>query len=502
MHTLETAPPRGRNPGAGRGGTSLSPAPPPVIAHTSRLSVPVPAAELFAWHERPGAFARLTPPWQTVRVEHMEGIRTGDRAVFRVGPGPGVRWVAEHRGYSDACATGDGGVCGFEDVQIDGPFASWTHTHRMFADGAGSVLEDHVEAGLPGGALAEAVGGGLARAEFARLFGYRHRVTAADLARHAAWSAAHGERRLTVAITGASGLLGRQLAAFLTGGGHRVVRLVRSRGEAGALRRGPAEGAVYWNPDTGEIDTGALRAAAPDAVVHLAGEPVFSVAYTAAKKRRIWESRTRGTDLIARTVAQLDPRPVLISASASGFYGSRGAAAITEADGPGTGFLADVCRAWEAATEPAEAAGVRTMHLRTGLVLSPAGGMLGVLGPVAGLGLAGWVGDGSDVWPWIAADDWVYAVHQLLGLADARGPYNLSAPAPATSKVFVKTLADVLGRPAFASVPRALVRALGGEAAREVALASVRMEPARLEDAGFAFSYPDLGGALRHLYGK
>ena len=475
-----------------------------MISETFRLPVPVPASELFAWHERPGAFERLTPPWQTVRVEHMEGIRTGDRAVFRVGPGPGVRWVAEHRGYSDACTRdGGGGMCAFQDVQIDGPFASWTHTHRMISDGAeASVLEDHIEAELPGGALAEMLGGPTARAEFDRMFGYRHRVTAADLARHAAWQDAHGDRRLTVAITGASGLLGRALAAFLTGGGHRVVRLVRSRGEAGALRRGPAEQTVYWNPSSDEIDMGALRQAAPDAIVHLAGEPVFGLAYTAEKKRRIWESRTRGTDLIARAAAALDAKPVLLSASASGYYGSRGQAPVSEADGPGTGFLADVCRAWEAATAPAEAAGVRTVHLRTGLALSPAGGMLDVLGTVTGLGLGGWVGGGHDVWPWIAADDWVYAVHHLLGLPDARGPYDLSAPAPAESKAFVKTLADVLNRPAVASVPRGLVRLLGGEAAQEVVLSSVRMLPVRLLDSGFAFSYPTLESALRHLYGR
>ncbi len=474
-----------------------------MIAYTSRLAVPVSAAELFAWHERPGAFERLTPPWQTVRVEHMEGIRTGDRAVFRVGPGPGVRWVAEHRAYSDACRSGDGGMCGFQDVQIEGPFASWEHTHRMIADGAGAILEDHVEARLPGGAVAEALGGWAARREFGRLFGYRHRVTAEDLARHSAWTAAHGERRLTVAITGASGLLGRQLAAFLTTGGHRVVRLVRSRGAAGALSRGPAEAAVYWNPDKNEIDMGALRQAAPDAVVHLAGEPVYGLAYTADKKRRIWESRTRGTDLIARAVADLDPAPaVFISASASGFYGSQGDAPVTEASASGDGFLADVCRAWEEATAPAEAAGVRTVHLRTGLVLSPAGGMLGVLGPVANLGLAGWVGDGGDVWPWIAADDWVYAVAGLLGDASVSGPVNLSAPTPETSRAFVKTLGDVLGRPAIASVPRSLVRAFGGEAAREVALASVRMLPTRLLDSGFRFTYPALEPALRHLYGR
>ena len=487
-----------------RGGTGLSPLCTPVISYTSRLQVPVPAADLFAWHERPGAFQRLTPPWQTVRVEHMEGIRTGDRAVFRVGPGPGVRWVAEHRGYSDACRSGDGGMCSFQDVQIEGPFASWAHTHRMIADGdRASVLEDHVEAGLPGGALSEALGGWAARRELDRLFGYRHRVTGEDLARHAAWTEAHGERRLTVAITGASGLLGSALAAFLTTGGHRVVRLVRSRGAAGALSRGPAETAVYWNPDKGEIDMGALRQAAPDAVVHLAGEPVYSLAYTAEKKRRIWESRTRGTDLIARAVADLDPAPaVFVSASASGFYGHPGDTPITEASPAGEGFLADVCRAWEEATAPAEAAGVRTVHLRTGLVLSPAGGMLGVLGPVASLGLAGWVGQGRDVWSWIAADDWVYAVAALLGDATVSGPVNLSAPTPETSKAFVKTLGHVLGRPAVASVPRALVRMAGGEAAREVALASVRMLPTRLLGSGFRFAYPTLEPALRHLYGR
>ena len=401
-----------------------------MISYTSRLAVPVPAAELFAWHERPGAFQRLSPPWQPVKVEHMEGIRTGDRAVFRVGPGPGIRWIAEHRGYSDACAQPDGGgMCQFEDVMVEGPFAAWAHTHRMIADGdAASVLEDHVQFELPLAPVSEAVGRRLAEKEVARMFGYRHRVTKEDLARHAAWQAEHGDRRLTVAITGSTGLLGSALAAFLTTGGHRVVRVVRSRGEAGALSRGPNEQTVYWSPSKDEIDAGALRQAAPDAIVHLAGEPVFAAAYTAEKKRRIWESRTRGTDLIARAAAGLEKKPVLISASASGYYGSRGQADVTEADGPGHGFLADVSRAWEAATRPAEEAGIRTSHLRTGLVLSPAGGMLGVLGPVTNLGLGGWVGSGQDQWPWIAADDWVYAVYHLLSSETARGPYTSPRP--------------------------------------------------------------------------
>lgn len=474
-----------------------------MLSYTARLSVPVPATELLAWHERPGAFARLTPPWQSVEVEHMEGIRDGDRAVFRVGAGPvRVRWVAEHSGYSDACAREPGGVCGFTDTQIEGPFAAWTHEHRMFADGAdAAVLEDHVAYALPGGVLGRAVGAGASRAELDRLFGYRHRVTLADLARHQAWRERFGERRLTVAVSGASGLIGSALCAFLTGGGHTVVRLVRSRGDAAAQNRGPQERAVYWDPARGEIDQGALALAAPDAVVHLAGESILAASYTAEKKRRIWESRTQGTALLARAVASLETPPtVFLSGSASGYYGSP-EGPVTEASPPGEGFLADVCRAWEAAAAPAVEAGIRTAYLRTGLVLSPAGGMLGLLGPAAKLGLGGWIGDGEAIWPWIALDDVVYAIAHALGSDRLEGPVNLSAPTPVASKAFVETLGTTVGRPAFLSAPEGLVRRLGGEAAREVALASVRMLPTALLADGFRPEYPTLAAALRHLTG-
>ena len=467
---------------------------------SARSRIPVPASALFDWHARPGAFERLSPPWQTVRLLHAEGIQPGDRAVIRLGTPPAsVRWVAEHSATSDACRDGTS-VCQFRDTQVEGPFAAWTHTHRMIPAGPDTCyLDDEVDFELPLAPVSTRIGGRLAEAQLDRMFAYRHRVTREDLIRHAAAD----QTPRTVAITGASGLLGSSLAGLLLTGGHRVVRLVRSREEAARMNRSETERAVYWNVARGEIDLEALADAAPDAVVHLAGEPVYGLAFTADKKRRIWESRTKGTQLLARALAALPVRPhVLVSASASGIYGDRGATPITEADAPGTGFLADVCQAWEASTAEAEAAGIRTVHARIGLVLSPAGGMLSTLGPAVQAGLAAWPGSGQAFWPWIALDDLLYGFLHLLNDDDLAGPVNLAAPTPEPAKTVVRTLARVLHRPRGIGIPAGLVRALGGEVADELALKSVRMLPTRLQSAGFRFAYPDLATALRHLYGR
>ena len=464
----------------------------------ARSPIPVSAATLFDWHERPGAFARLSPPWQDVSLERFDGIQPGDRAVIRLGVGPAaIRWTAEHHGYSRACDEGDT-ACEFRDTQISGPFAAWEHVHRVIPRGPeASELEDDVTYTLPLAPVSTAVGGGIARGQLERMFGYRHRVTQEDLARHAAWD---GEP-WTIAITGSTGLIGSALCAFLGGGGHRIVRLVRSREDLRTWDRGENERAILWNPASGEIDLDGLAALAPQAVIHLAGEPVFGFPWSTAKKRRIWESRTRGTLLLSRALAALPTPPeVFISASASGIYGHTGSRPTTEAEPPGTGFLAEVCQAWEAATADAEAAGIRTVHARIGLVLSPAGGMLATLGPLAQLGLAGWPGDGSAFWPWLALDDALYAFHHLLR-SSARGPVNLSAPTPAPSKVVVKALGRTLGRPTLGRMPAPILKTLGGEAAREIALKSVRMVPAALRASGFRYAYPTLDAALGHLYG-
>ncbi|MDT0632346.1 TIGR01777 family oxidoreductase [Rubrivirga litoralis] len=470
----------------------------------ARLRVPAPASLLFDWHERPGAFERLTPPWQPVALEHADGIRPGDRAVIRLGYGSAsIRWTAEHRAYSDACRRGDG-ACQFTDIQTSGPFAAWRHTHWMIEQGPdASLLEDDVAYTLPLAPLSSAMAGWVARGQIERMFAYRHRVTREDVTRHAQ-AVEGGVEPMTVAITGSSGLIGSALAAFLTGGGHTVVRLVRDRAEA-ARDRGPQQKAVYWNVADGEVDQAALAEAAPDAFVHLAGEPVFGLAYTTEKKRAIWESRTKGTQLLSRALAALPTPPrVLVSASASGIYGDRGAEPLTEASDLGSGFLADVCRAWEASTAEAEAAGIRVTHARVGLVLSPAGGLLGPLLPATLAGLGGWPGDGTAYWPWIALDDVVYALAWLLrpdAPGETAGAVNLSAPEPAQARAFMKTLGATVRRPVVLRAPSRLVRALGGEAAEELALKSARMLPERLLASGFRFAYPALASALGHELG-
>lgn len=456
-----------------------------------RTPIDVPAETLYRWHTRPGALERLTPPWMNTEVVAHSGIDEGDEAVLKLGFGPAsVRWVAEHYEHVPGA--------GFRDVQVEGPFAHWVHSHRFLPDGPGrSILEDEVEYSLPLAPLSAAARPLVAHA-LARVFAYRHRVTKQDLERHRAADVAP----LTVAITGSTGLLGSALAAFLLTGGHRVVRLVRSRDDVERWTRGVEERAVYWNVDQGEIDLGALEAAAPDVVVHLAGESVFALRWTNDKKRRIWESRTKGTRLLARALARLDRRPrVLISASGAHYYGDQGSAFVTETSPHGEGFMAGVTRAWEASTAEAEAAGIPTVHIRTGVVLTPAGGMLDALLPLFQTGLGGYAGGGRGFLPWIALDDWVYALFHLM-TAGVEGPVNLTAPVPVTGKRFAEALGGVLRRPALFPAPRLLLQAAGGEAARELALASLRVLPQRLLDSGFAFAYPTVEAALRHGLGR
>lgn len=458
----------------------------PTLAYRSPM--PASAEALFAWHARPGAFQRLVPPWAPVALEHFEGIRDGERAVLRVGPGPGMRWVAEHRAYEAGRQ--------FRDVQISGPFARWEHTHRMIPAGASaSVLEDHIEYALPLGPLG-ALGVPLVRREFDAQFAYRHRTTAADLARHSALGSAEAPRR--VAITGASGLLGSALSAFLTTGGHTVVRLVRSRDAA------RQDDAIFWDPASGQIDAAGLEGL--DAVVHLAAENVFAPVWTEPKKRRIYASRIQGTRLLAKALARLDAPPrAFVSASDTGIYGDRGADVLADdaAPRPSDGFLALVARDWEAATAPAERAGIATTHARLGVVLTPAGGALAKLRPLFLAGLGGRVGPKNAYLPWIGLDDAVYALAAFALLPDApRGAVNVVAPEAVTQAEFADTLARALHRPAVLNPSVGLLRTLGGEMVRETVLGSTRAVPARLEAAGHDFAYPTLESALKHVLGK
>lgn len=459
------------------------PSPSTVVERRTRL--PVPAEEAFAWHARPGAFERLAPPWERVEVlERSGGIEDGARAVLRMRTGAvTTRWVAAHR---DSISGRQ-----FADEQVEGPFASWYHVHRFDPEGPdASIATDRVEYRLPLGPLGAAADPWVARPRVERMLDYRHRLLVGDLAAHARF---HGRPRLHVAITGATGLIGSMLGPFLTTGGHRVTPVTR-----GPVR----DGAIGWDPARGLIDAEGL--AGVDAVVHLAGESV-GVRWTPERKRRIRESRLAGTRLLAETLARL-PRPprVLVSASAIGLYGDRGDEVLTETsagDAP-PDFFVELGREWEAATEPARAAGIRVVLARLGLILTPAGGALQRMLPPFRLGIGGPLGSGRRWMSWVAADDTVGALHHALMTDGLAGPVNVTAPQPVTARDFASTLGRVLGRPAMLPVPAAALRLLFGEMADVALLSSQRVLPARLAESGYQFRYPVLEAALRHVLGR
>ena len=303
---------------------------------------------------------------------------------------------------------------------------------------------------------------------------------------------------MKVIVTGSTGLVGRALVKSLLAEGHEVTRLVRGAAQG---FRAPGTAAVHWNPERGEIDAQALEG--HDAAVHLAGENVGEGRWDEEKKRRILESRVKGTRLLAETLAGLEEKPkVLVSASAIGFYGDRGEEVLHEESASGEDFLSEVCREWEKATLAASQAGIRVVHLRIGFVLSADGGGLPKMLTPFKLGVGGRVGSGRQYMSWITLDDLVGVIRRALVDESLRGPVNAVAPHPVTNEEFTKALGRVLGRPTFLPVPAFAARLAFGEMADALLLASTRVEPARLKDAGHEFSQPEIEGALRHVLKK
>jgi uncharacterized protein (TIGR01777 family) len=293
---------------------------------------------------------------------------------------------------------------------------------------------------------------------------------------------------MNVLISGATGLIGSALAQELKDGGHSITRLTRSP---------KGENDVRWDPDAGTID-GSL--AGTEAVVHLAGESIAEGRWTASKKERIMESRKKGTRLLAEAIAGLPTPPrVMVSASAVGYYGDRGNELLREDSGPGSDFLAEVCKAWEAAADPAREAGIRVVHPRFGIVLSPKGGALGTTLPIFKLGGGGRIGSGRQWWSWVALDDVVGAILHALEDDSVEGPVNVGSPNPLTNAEYTKVLGRVLNRPTVFAVPAPAIRIAIGGMADALLLASQRVEPVKLKETVYHFRYPELEGALRHL---
>lgn len=296
---------------------------------------------------------------------------------------------------------------------------------------------------------------------------------------------------MNVFVTGATGLIGKALCERLRAEGHTVTAMVRGT---------PRAGEVQWSSGK-TLDPAALADA--DAVVHLAGKNV-ATRWTPKAKRELFDSRVTGTktisDAVAESFRQTGKSGVLVSASAIGYYGVRGDEVLDESSAPGTGFLHDICVAWEAAATSAKDAGVRVVHPRIGVVLSDEGGAMGKMLPIFKLGGGGRLGDGRQWWSWVAIDDVVGAMIFALMNTQVNGQVNLVGPNPVTNAEFTKVLGEVLHRPTIFPVPRfALHLAMGREAAEETALASVRVSPRRLLEYGYQFHHADLREALQNI---
>ncbi len=436
-----------------------------------------PLDEVFAWHTRRGAMRRLVPPWQPMRVvKETESLADG-QAILGL-PG-GLRWVARHdpAGYDPPYQFVD--VLSSDGLMTLPPrvIGWWRHTHRYSDAGGGTTrVHDIVDTTVPGAAL---------RSTFA----YRHRQLAEDLDAHSA-AAAAGAGSLVVGVTGSSGLVGTALTAFLTTGGHRVIRLVRGE-PAGADER-------RWDPRQPAVDL--LEGV--DAVVHLAGASIAG-RFTESHRRAIRDSRIEPTRRLTEIAAGTSGLKAFVSASAIGFYGHDCGDAVLDEDSPrGQGFLADVVADWEAATSPAVDAGLRVVTVRTGIVQAAAGGTLRLLRPLFAAGLGGKLGSGRQWLSWVGIDDLLDIYYRALYDARLSGPVNAVAPNPVRNADYTRALATTMHRPALLPVPSLGPRLLlGKQGAVELAEANQRVAPVKLDSLGHRFRQPTVSDALGHQLG-
>ncbi|MAI34010.1 MAG: TIGR01777 family protein [Rhodopirellula sp.] len=452
------------------------------MKYVASSQLPVSVEDAFAYHERHGALQRLVPPWESVEVERTDNsLAVGSEVVLKTSVfGVPVRWVAQHTAYEPPRL--------FADTQLSGPFAKWCHDHRFEAVGEHSSLTDQIEFDVPFGAIGSLFGGKAALGKIESMFAYRHRVTRDDLT----LQAEHPLGVKRVAISGSTGLVGKQLGSMLTLLGHEVIPIVRKQ-----KHESPSEGKMIaaWSGE-------AAKLADTDVVVHLAGKSIASGRWSDETKRQIRESRVQKTRSLCESLAKLETKPeVLICASATGIYGSRGNEWLDESSSSGDDFLADVAREWENACQPAIDAGIRVVDARFRWVLSPKGGALQkMLTPAKFAG--GSLGNGRQWWSWIALDDVLGAIYHAIAKSSLSGPVNFVSSDPITNAGFAKTLGQVIGRPAIFPAPAFMLRAALGEMADALLLSSARVKPTKLTESGYQFRFNDLTQFLKYSLGR
>ena len=446
--------------------------------HLTRSSwLPVSPEAAFRWHEHEDALLRLSPEWAMPKlVYRTSGIIEGSRVKLSVplmGPFRAA-FTARHTAHVPGRF--------FMDEMESGPFASWQHRHLFAPNQNGCLMTDRLTYALPMGRLGTFFGGRHARRQLDALFDFRHRILKDDL------TPTRLSRNRTIVISGASGLVGRTLAARLRTAGHTVHALVRRRDAPG----------FFWNPEAGHVDMDAIETA--DLLLHLAGEPIGNGRWTPEKKARIVKSRVLGTRTLASAILKAKhPPEAFLSASAIGYYGNR--MAITdETAAPGDLFISEVCRSWE---EEALAAipATRVSLLRIGVGLSTFGGALSELLPFFRAGLGGATENPEVGMSWISLEDLIRAIEFVLFDPTLSGPVNLTAPTPLSFEKFARSLADQLRRPFLLTYPDRLVRLAFGQMGEEVVLSGNYCMPSRLLAAGFRFRHPELSPALRDLLG-
>ena len=455
--------------------------------------------ELFAWHVREGAFERLNPPWHQFKVIERRGnIQNGGTVKIKMKiAGPiHTTWLVKHSDYVEGKQ--------FRDSQIKGLFSSWTHTHLFNSfEHSSSILDDHVEYSLPWGMLSETLVSALINKKLNQMFHYRHRLISDDLLVHATANKIRGnDRPMTIGITGSSGFIGSSLIPFITTGGHRVIRFIRHPVSDGSNNFKNVK-SIQWNPSSSV----SLNDENIDAVVNLSGENIFG-RWTKKKKKRIFDSRVNTTQSLCKLLSSLDKPPkVLVSASATGYYGDRGDEILTEESPPSSSssndFLSYVCRNWEEATQIAKESGIRVVNLRIGIVLSSSDGMLSKILPIFKLGFGIRIGNGNQYMSWIGLDDLLGLILYAIADKSISGPVNAVSPNPITNADFTTALGKVLSRPAKFSIPESIIKLpLGEELANAPILSSTRVIPERLNEMGYKFRFPYLESVLRHTLGK